>query len=145
MGCDRSTHQCLRVIRNFNPRTHRGVRPYCWTVAVFVSSISIHAPIVGCDLLIIDEAQEYTDISIHAPIVGCDKDTYEASVKADNISIHAPIVGCDIGGLFIYGTEQNFNPRTHRGVRRSWKDWWYYSIYFNPRTHRGVRRGYTES
>ncbi len=33
----------------------------------------------------------------------------------------------------------NFNPRTHRGVRRGQE---YYSrgrMYFNPRTHRGVR------
>ena len=34
------------------------------------------------------------------------------------ISIHAPIVGCD--GTLVYddGVHKNFNPRTHRGVRR---------------------------
>ena len=34
-------------------------------------------------------------ISIHAPIVGCD--VMEPSIDKDmNISIHAPIVGCDL-------------------------------------------------
>ena len=35
-------------------------------------------------------------ISIHAPIVGCDVDTCaKSSPLALAISIHAPIVGCD--------------------------------------------------
>ena len=34
--------------------------------------ISIHAPIVGCDLLLIKELFYKRYISIHAPIVGCD-------------------------------------------------------------------------
>ena len=33
------------------------------------------------------------------------------------ISIHAPIVGCDIFLFSIKIKQQNFNPRTHRGVR----------------------------
>ena len=57
-------------------------------------------------------------ISIHAPIVGCD--TGEVKELAGlAISIHAPIVGCD--GVLVYddGVHKNFNPRTHRGVRRN--------------------------
>ena len=79
------------------------------------------------------------DISIHAPIVGCDIGMV-ALIIALAISIHAPIVGCDglsACGLFSgikfqsthpsWGATQeecltqlqniNFNPRTHRGVR----------------------------
>ena len=147
-------------------------------------TISIHAPIVGCDgCIVLDEAHaikfqsthpswgatgamgyslEDVTISIHAPIVGCDNGTglykrqddefqsthpsWGATTKQnlvelslclfqsthpswgattvihnDNyrlrISIHAPIVGCDISLIFRGSTNQNFNPRTHRGVR----------------------------
>ena len=57
------------------------------------------------------------------------------------ISIHAPIVGCDINLNRVRVELDDFNPRTHRGVRQykadlyKKKDW-----NFNPRTHRGVRQ-----
>ena len=82
------------------------------------------------------------DISIHAPIVGCDVATVTSDVEKLKISIHAPIVGYDqvscITGVLIW----YFNPRTHRGVRHN------RTMYvdskdlnnFNPRTHRGVRQ-----
>ena len=35
--------------------------------------ISIHAPIVGCDINIHHQMEKYISISIHAPIVGCDE------------------------------------------------------------------------
>ena len=61
------------------------------------------------------------------------------------ISIHAPIVGCDTTAIEYMTSDNNFNPRTHRGVRlirlcrgaRKRK-------HFNPRTHRGVRQRYRE-
>ena len=39
---------------------------------VIASTISIHAPIVGCDPLLIQVPKSISSISIHAPIVGCD-------------------------------------------------------------------------
>ena len=34
-----------------------------------------------------------------------------------SISIHAPIVGCDSRSIWLWPYINNFNPRTHRGVR----------------------------
>ena len=34
--------------------------------------ISIHAPLTGCDLIVIALPVLYTVISIHAPLTGCD-------------------------------------------------------------------------
>ena len=82
------------MVGNFNPRTHRGVRLRRQSEGIRLSNISIHAPIVGCDLTIKELITYISRISIHAPIVGCDGGT-ENAVK-----------------VF-----QNFNPRTHRGVR----------------------------
>ena len=59
-------------------------------------NISIHAPIVGCDFDIVKEQYDY-DISIHAPIVGCDQSIHLHQIKMEN-----------------------FNPRTHRGVRHKY-------------------------
>ena len=78
--------------------------------------ISIHAPIVGCDE---DSAGVEMDIqiSIHAPIVGCDMTTCYMDFSIA-ISIHAPIVGCDVISSALQIKLKNFNPRTHRGVRQ---------------------------
>ena len=45
--------QLCRFPKHFNPRTHRGVRLYQYTQEVYQIFISIHAPIVGCDLVVI--------------------------------------------------------------------------------------------
>ena len=80
--------------------------------------ISIHAPIVGCDISIEmcdttkDDFNPRTHrgvrrsfillnkylkfISIHAPIVGCDRVMRDMVGVYIGISIHAPIVGCDL-------------------------------------------------
>ena len=117
VGCDNCV-RCFAIFRRyFNPRTHRGVRPFFVNVSFIVNKfqsthpswgatagslvliqrtklfqsthpswgatvmednfrpcryISIHAPIVGCDLLMINLVNISRDISIHAPIVGCD-------------------------------------------------------------------------
>ena len=102
--------------------------------------ISIHAPIVGCDVKycwVLTQEQRFQSthpswgattthwthtpiiwISIHAPIVGCDK-TSGVSANEYMISIHAPIVGCDINILVFGVLSVDFNPRTHRGVRHT--------------------------
>ena len=147
----------------FNPRTHRGVRLMENFEAHSMSSISIHAPIVGCDEIEAYMAIKKVDfnprthrgvrlvqrknahnyfifqsthpswgatgrnknvavqrfvISIHAPIVGCD---FIIPTLHDllAISIHAPIVGCDDGIVSALPVMIDFNPRTHRGVRRT--------------------------
>ena len=137
-GCDPAAQGCSAARRNFNPRTPHGVRPNCFTNCParryfnprtphgvrldglwFTrrnSSISIHAPLTGCD----SEAPGQYDrssrfqsthpsrgatasvvlvgqvhaISIHAPLTGCDLQQTLAEVRG-NISIHAPLTGCD--------------------------------------------------
>ena len=103
-------------IRNFNPRTHRGVRQCNIIIFLAHFDISIHAPIVGCDfsvfrllncprnfnprthrgvrLYIRHQQAQNQYISIHAPIVGCDREEMREELYVP-ISIHAPIVGCD--------------------------------------------------
>ena len=48
-----ATHRCMRLLarfwNDFNPRTHRGVRPPKVNYTLKANVISIHAPIVGCD------------------------------------------------------------------------------------------------
>ena len=142
VGCDAIQLLWLPNSLNFNPHTHRGVRLltswstfsfvtvfqsthpswgatlHCKEVIPLVFSISIHAPIVGCDVVCNKADITLTIISIHAPIVGCDlKKT--APTDTLQISIHAPIVGCDRGIKTDTKCKQNFNPRTHRGVRQS--------------------------
>ena len=123
----------------FNPRTHRGVRLYRVFDVFLTSFISIHAPIVGCDVF---------TFSFESTLPNFNPRTHRGvrrlcgyAKKFDSmISIHAPIVGCDIWKNMCRCMSLNFNPRTHRGVRL-------YAIsnslsvmsYFNPRTHRGVR------
>ena len=58
-------------------------------------------------------------ISIHAPIVGCDGAVGRIGGITVYISIHAPIVGCDDFGEDKGNNRNHFNPRTHRGVRHS--------------------------
>ena len=82
------------------------------------SSISIHAPRVGCDLIIDRLNADESGISIHAPRVGCDVSPANADIRdaefqsthpvwgathkhspvaaGPEISIHAPRVGCDL-------------------------------------------------
>ena len=71
VGCDCTAPRHFSISKDFNPRTHRGVRLPLVTQHPFPLCISIHAPIVGCD----DETAQHiasSAISIHAPIVGCD-------------------------------------------------------------------------
>ena len=63
-------------------------------ISVCLLSISIHAPIVGCDNNEKD-GFDSVEISIHAPIVGCDTAPVCTTSSPSAISIHAPIVGCD--------------------------------------------------
>ena len=117
---------------------------------------------MGCDLYS-DTAlcQAYKFQSTH-PSWGATRNFLRPLEKV-KISIHAPIVGCDFRRGIVLDVLDDFNPRTHRGVRRyiiktsfdkvpfqsthpSWgathHHYYIYSMlmYFNPRTHRGVRQ-----
>ena len=81
--------------------------------------ISIHAPLMGCDvrwpgcrwrfsyfnprtphgvrLADVRVTVPQQSISIHAPLMGCDKRTYVPPAEP-TISIHAPLMGCDLTG-----------------------------------------------
>ena len=79
--------------RDFNPRTHRGVRlSKEFTQITFTVFQSTH-PSWGATFENLN-SKINTHISIHAPIVGCDG-TDGIDDYNELISIHAPIVGCD--------------------------------------------------
>ena len=62
-------------------------------LAYLSTSVSIHAPRVGCDY--VNYIKEFFGVvSIHAPRVGCD--IVKITIVIDEqVSIHAPRVGCD--------------------------------------------------
>ena len=129
--------RCKERLKNFNPRTPRGVRQArgfeVMTTRVFqsthpargatllglavhaVQGISIHAPREGCDA---DWSAAYfvPAISIHAPREGCDNLSHQLRLL-QVISIHAPREGCDFAAASLPLPSINFNPRTPRGVR----------------------------
>ena len=121
MGCDYGMFHRQSLLRNFNPRTHRGVRPRCkgkhhktYTDfnprthrGVRLSLVrkkkktrkfqSTHPSWGATEVL--RYIGRITLISIHAPIVGCDSILEFLYIFCTHISIHAPIVGCDISLL----------------------------------------------
>ena len=80
---------------NFNPRTHRGVRRLYFDDNITLLFISIHAPIVGCDVAITENNQ------------------YIIRFQSTHPSWGATLIGRTTRDI-----DLNFNPRTHRGVRR---------------------------
>ncbi len=63
-------------------------------------------------------------ISIHAPLAGCDQDSTFYTAPT-GISIHAPLAGCDaVADVINPRKRKNFNPRTPCGVRLgiTWTD-----------------------
>ena len=83
---------------------------------IFSIVISIHAPIVGCDYILLNlrKVDNYFNPRTHR---GVRQYHYFQTPLYYLISIHAPIVGCDIVALLSSRRSLNFNPRTHRGVR----------------------------
>ena len=87
-------------------------------------TISIHAPLAGCDGGHLPQPPAPCDfnprtpcgvrrapfcpwcgmrqISIHAPLAGCD-DKVQAVCVSIHISIHAPLAGCDKSCMLVYG------------------------------------------
>ncbi len=80
------------------------------------SSISIHAPLTGCDgshFLNFGGRGEFqsTHPSRGATIV------HKFSPARSSISIHAPLTGCDYVNVKVTNPHTDFNPRTPHGVR----------------------------
>ena len=93
-GATRVTPPAPRHPLHFNPRTPCGVRPPEKHIRSSSCSISIHAPLAGCDAGAYKTTCVQTVISIHAPLAGCDVVAVLACIAA-GISIHAPLAGCD--------------------------------------------------
>ena len=93
-GCDEERRAMKRELKDFNPRTPRGVR---------------RASAAG-------SSPTQTFQSTH-PSRGA---TAALEIPADLllISIHAPLAGCDTKCVQEVKRQWNFNPRTPRGVRR---------------------------
>ena len=58
----------------------------------------------------------FVSISIHAPLTGCDADDATHRLVTD-ISIHAPLTGCDQQQILFIYAKADFNPRTPYGMR----------------------------
>ena len=79
---------------DFNPRTPCGVRPGCVRFQKNSVSISIHAPLAGCDDPDPDPDPDPPVFQSTHPLRGAT--IYEiAQVGSSWISIHAPLAGCD--------------------------------------------------
>ena len=120
VGCDEKGIRTTRSCYDFNPRTHRGVRPkkscFFYKKALFQSThpswgatkmpgvegfycrISIHAPIVGCDQFINNILLYIIVFQSTHPSWGATDLNYDIYLMLA-ISIHAPIVGCDLEKL----------------------------------------------
>ena len=106
----------------------------------YLTKISIHAPIVGCDNIdgstfigskifqsthpswgatsLFEFPHEFSDISIHAPIVGCDQYDNSRVIFSQKFQSTHPSWGATFRNYKHVPDALNFNPRTHRGVRR---------------------------
>ena len=72
-GATGSTDRSRQARAHFNPRTPCGVRQKLHPGFTVSRSISIHAPLAGCDAMDKADSTATTSISIHAPLAGCDK------------------------------------------------------------------------
>ena len=103
--------------RNFNPRTPCGVRHHWdWNEAGLKGFQSTH-PLRGATLMPVASCSRFS-ISIHAPLAGCDGQSALPHSQQYQISIHAPLAGCDEVVMLMAYQLKNFNPRTPCGVRR---------------------------
>ena len=118
VGCDSTSNlSTFASINDFNPRTHRGMRPYRnWKSVCLQLFQSTH------------------------PSWGATQDHLKVTNTTQFQSTH-PSWGATVLFLLLVSDMRYFNPRTHRGVRPLTTNVTYIVIVlnFNPRTHRGVR------
>ena len=123
----------------FNPRTPCGVRQALFRFGIKPDTISIHAPLAGCDQTAPRERTRLPIFQSTHPLRGATRctDTVGAGktdfnprtpcgvrrvsplwlLDDENISIHAPLAGCDRGVTVQPLKDIDFNPRTPCGVR----------------------------
>ena len=139
-GATRVVDPRLLVTIHFNPRTPCGVRPASTrkygsrssfqsthplrgatvrdTAGERPGTISIHAPLAGCDARCGRlYAWNYT-ISIHAPLAGCDPRTRTTPTPRRTFQSTHPLRGATAGAALARAHGEHFNPRTPCGVRQ---------------------------
>ena len=117
VGCDRIQQEVLHQVLNFNPRTHRGVRHYQLHYQMaYILFQSTHPSwgATGRASLVLD----LRSISIHAPIVGCDYLLFFFIIFLILFQSTHPSWGATLCFRKCWLGSDYFNPRTHRGVRR---------------------------
>ena len=79
-------------------------------------SISIHAPLAGCDVTPPRHSAGPDNFNPRTPC-GVRQCRRHSPAPVKDISIHAPLAGCDGADYVHDGRRGNFNPRTPCGVR----------------------------
>ena len=102
-------------------------------------TISIHAPLAGCDRCRKTSGRASPRFQSTHPLRGATASS-TSIVPPPLISIHAPLAGCDARSVRSAPPLRcHFNPRTPCGVRRCWQYGCPQPKNFNPRTPCGVR------
>ena len=148
------------MLLRFNPRTPRGVRLTVQHGFSSVLRVSIHAPLAECDDFSVYLKSQSLGFNPRTPRgvrltmrVGrwttrgfqsthpSRSATIECVYSYDvcSVSIHAPLAECDNDIIRRMAGPYSFNPRTPRGVRRTYQAIQDHLSGFNPRTPRGVR------
>ena len=110
---------CLAIrcyLLNFNPRTPCGVRLCFDRLSRWLKDFNPRTP-CGVRQALFRFGIKPDTISIHAPLAGCDVHTIAPCFHLVYISIHAPLAGCDHYWLWYLISQLYFNPRTPCGVR----------------------------
>ena len=126
------------MLFNFNPRTPYGVRHvtevFCLRLSVFQST----HPVWGATPKNVDRPR-YSTISIHAPRMGCDVQSTALFSGSPHFNPRTPY-GVRLARVRVMEDIYHFNPRTPYGVRPLCSYHPNLCSHFNPRTPYGVRR-----
>ena len=107
-------------------------------------TISIHAPLAGCDAAIVNGIVAGLSFQSTHPLRGATMSQTYATTAPNSISIHAPHAGCDTTFPKGRSPRPYFNPRTPCGVRQYNVKCAYYAFGFQS-THplRGATASYS--
>ena len=126
-------------VHDFNPRTHRGVRPVPTGTSSLASPYFNPRTHRGVRQELLQMKIIFIQFQSTHPSWGAT--LFEFPHEFINcISIHAPIVGCD-GDYGVGFTTKELFQSTHPSWGATFLQFWKFPhlLYFNPRTHRGVR------
>ena len=116
-GATRTLRLYFIALLYFNPRTPCGARPASYSLTNSSFGFQSTHPLRGAT-----PGQFYPHstktISIHAPLAGCDSPRFCPLTYILRISIHAPLAGCDRPRTTSSRRTKYFNPRTPCGVRQ---------------------------